>query len=184
MAYGSYCTQIGPDGNGAMRCGQASLASALLDDGYQSDPWELTLQLERESDPQKDGTTCNDLIALADRYGLAGRTWVHWNDAIQGLNKGEAVLCLLDNRYMVPRSYPDGESWNAMHWVRVVRFSDRDDMCYVYDPLTYMYQPDNSVYQGPVASTAEQVMAAIIATSYWESGVILTSRQGKDLNSR
>jgi Peptidase_C39 like family len=184
MAYGSYCTQIGPDGNGGMRCGQASLASALLDDGYQSDPWELTLQLERGSDPEKDGTTCQDLISLADEYGLDGRPWTNWEDAVEALNNGEAVLCLLDNRHMEPRSYPNGESWNAMHWVRVVRFTDRDDMCYVYDPLTYMYQPDNTVYQGPVASAATSIMAAIMATAYWESGVILTSRGGRDLNSR
>ena len=184
MAYGSYCTQIGPDGYGAMRCGQASLASCLLDDGYQSDPWELTLQLERGSDPQGDGTTCQDLISLADEYGLDGRVWYSWDDAKQALTNGEAVLCLLNNEYLTPRTYPAGASWNAMHWIRVVRFSDRDDMCYVYDPLTYCVQLDGTVYQGPVASTAEDVMGAIASTAYPEAGVIFTSRGHRDLNSR
>lgn len=184
MAYGSYCTQIDSSGSGGMRCGQACVASCLLDDGWQSDPWELTLELEQESDPQKDGTTCQDIIRLADANGLDGRNWYSWDDAIVALSNGEAVLCLLDNRYLLPRSYPNGESWNAMHWIRVVRVSDRDDMCYVYDPLTYQYQPDNTVYQGPVASTQDQIWAAIMATTYPESGVILTSRQGNDLNSR
>jgi hypothetical protein len=57
-------------------------------------------------------------------------------------------------------------------------------MCYVYDPLTYLYQPDGSVYQGPVASTVEQVMAAIRVTAWPEAGVIFHSRAGKNLNSR
>jgi len=68
--------------------------------------------------------------------------------------------------------------------IRVVRVTDRDDMCYVYDPLTYIYQPDGTVYQGPIASTAEQVMAAIVSTPYPEAGTILASRSHRDLNSR
>lgn len=184
MAYGSYCTQISPSGSGGMRCGPASVASVLLDDGWQSDPWELVLQLDQEVDPAKDGTTCDDLIRLADAHGVDGRNWYSWDDAIASMNMGAAVLCLLDNRYLLPRSYPNGESWNAMHWVRALVYSDRDDMVYLYDPLTYLYQPDGSVYQGPVASTQEQLWTAIMATSYSESGVILSSRQGRDLNAR
>jgi hypothetical protein len=184
MVYGSYCTQIDPSGSGGMRCGPACVASVLLDDGWQSDPWQLTLQLDSEVDPQKDGTTAQDLVALGEAHGLSGNVWYSWNDAIVALSNGGAVLCLLDNRYLLPRSYPNGESWNAMHWIRVVARSDRDDMCYVYDPLTYLYQPDGTVYQGPVASTSEQIMAAIMATPYSEAGSILWSLQGKDLNSR
>ena len=184
MAYGSYCTQIDQSGSGGMRCGPASVASCLLDDGWHSDPWQLTVQLDAQIDPQKDGTTCQDLIALADQYGLDGRVWYEWHDAAQHLLIGEAVLCLLDNRYLLPRSYPNGEAWNAMHWIRVIAFSERDDMCYVYDPLTYLYQPDGTAYQGPVASTVAQVMAAIAVTPYAEAGVILRSRQGIDLNAR
>jgi hypothetical protein len=184
MPYGSYCTQIDPNGSGGMRCGPASCASVLLDDGWQSDPWQLTLQLDAAIDPAKDGTTCQDLIRLLEPLGLAGRVWYQWHDAAQALLNGEAVLCLLDNRYLLPRSYPSSESFNAMHWIRVIVASDRDDMCYVYDPLTYLYQPDGTVYQGPVASTVEQVQAAIAVTPYAEAGVIFSSRAGNNLNSR
>jgi hypothetical protein len=184
MAYGSYCTQIDPSGSGGMRCGPACVASVLLDDGYQSDPWALTLQLDHEIDPMKDGTTAQDLVNLGNAHGLDGNVWYSWEDAKAALSNGGAVLCLLDNRYLLPRSYPNGESWNAMHWIRVVVGSDRDDMCYVYDPLTYLYQPDGTVFQGPVASTSGQIMAAVMATAYAEAGSILWSRSGKDLNSR
>lgn len=184
MAYGSYCTQIDPSGSGGMRCGPASVASVLLDDGYQSDPWQLTLQLDSEVDPAKDGTTSQDLIRLAGQHGLDGREWYQWGDAAQALLNGEAVLCLLDNRHMVPRSYPPGESWNAMHWVRAVVHSDRDQLVYCYDPLTYLPQPDGTVYQGPVATSQPELWAAIMATQYPDAGVILTSRGGRDLNAR
>ena len=184
MAYGTYCTQIAPDGSGGMRCGPACVASVLLDDGWQSEPSQLTHQLDAAVDPAKDGTTCDDLIGLAEACGLDGESWYSWDDATSALTNGAAVLCLLDNRQLLPRSYPNGESWNAMHWIRVVRVSDRDDMCYVYDPLTYLYQPDGTAYQGPVASTVEQVLAAIQATPYAEAGVILRSRTSRDLNAR
>lgn len=184
MAYGSYCTQIDPSGSGGMRCGPASVASVLLDDGWQSDPWQLTLQLDREIDPGKDGTTCQDLLDLGNAHGLDGNVWYSWEDATVALSNGGAVLCLLDNRHLLPRSYPSGESWNAMHWIRAVVCSERDDMVYVYDPLTYLYQPDGTVYQGPVASTQDQIWQAIMATSYPESGVVLWSRQGNNLNTR
>lgn len=184
MAYGSYCTQIDPSGSGGMRCGPASCASVLLDAGWQSDPWQLTLQLDSEVPGAQDGTTSQDLIQLMDRYGFDGRTWQHWQELRDGLAAGEAVLILCDNRYLTPRSYPDGASWEAMHWVRVVVASDRDDMLYVYDPLTWIHQKDGTVYQGPVASTWDGVNDAISATPYWESGVIFTSRQGVDLNKR
>jgi hypothetical protein len=184
MAYGSYCTQIDPSGSGGMRCGPASCASVLLDDGYQSDPWQLTLQLDAEIDPAKDGTTCQDLITLMDKYGLDGRTWQQWPELLAALEHGEAVLILCDNRYLTPRSYPSGASWEAMHWIRAVVASDRDDMVYVYDPLTWIVQTDGSVYQGPVASNFPGIIGAVAATAYWEAGVILTSRQGHNLNTR
>jgi hypothetical protein len=184
MAYGSYCTQIDPTGSGGMRCGPASCASVLLDDGWQSDPWQLTLQLDAEIDPQKDGTTCQDLIDLMSRYGCDGRTWVHWQELLDGIAAGQAVLVLCDNRYLVPRSYPAGAAWEAMHWVRAVVASDRDDMVYLYDPLTWIRQRDGSIYQGPIASSFDGMNDAISATAYWESGVILTSRKGTNLNQR
>jgi len=184
MPYGSYCTQIGPDGQGAMRCGPACVASVLLDDGWQSDPWQLTLQLEAQSDPQGDGTTSADLIRLANANGLDGRLWYGWPEADAALLAGEAVLVLCDNRYLTPRTYPPGASWEALHWVRCVVHSQRDDMLYLYDPLTYGAQLWGPPYQGPVASTVDGCTAAIQATAWPESGVILTSRLGHDLNAR
>lgn len=184
MPYGSYCTQIGPDGYGAMRCGPASLASCLLDDGWESDPWELTLRVTSDCSFTQDGATSLEMISCAAAHGLDGRVWYTADELKQALAQGEGVLLLLDNRHMVPRSYPPGSSWNAMHWIRVVLHTERDDMAYVYDPLTYLAQPDGSVYQGPIASTAQGLLNAVMATGYAESGVILTSRQGRDLNSR
>lgn len=184
MAYGSYCTQIDPSGSGGMRCGPASCASVLLDAGWQSDPWQLTLQLDSECPGAQDGTTSADLIALMDGYGFDGRMWQHWQELLDAIAAGEAVLILCDNRYLTPRSYPHGASWEAMHWVRAVVASDRDDMVYLYDPLTWIPQNDGTVYQGPVASTFDGVNDAISATAYWESGIVLTSRQGVDLNKR
>lgn len=184
MGYGSYCTQIDPSGSGGMRCGPACCASVLLDAGWQSDPWALTLQLDSEVPGSVDGTTSQDLIDLMNRYGFDGRTWQQWAEMRNALDQGEAVLVLCDNKFLEPRSYPPGAAWEAMHWVRVVVASDRDDMVYLYDPLTWIVQKDGSVYQGPVASTFDGLNDAISATPYWESGVIFTSRVGVDLNAR
>src|SRR5262245_26911655 len=79
MATSDYCTQIAPSGSGGMRCGPASCASVLLSEGWQSDPWELTLQLDAKVDPQKDGTTSQDLLALMAGYGFAGGLWYAWD---------------------------------------------------------------------------------------------------------
>ena len=184
MGYGSYCTQIDPSGSGGMRCGPACCASVLLDAGWQSDPWALTLQLDSEVPGAADGTTSQDLITLMDRYGFDGRTWQHWQEMKDALVVGEAVLILCDNKYLEPRTYPSSSAWEAMHWVRAVVASDRDDMVYLYDPLTYAIQKDGTVYQGPVASTFDGLNNAISATPYWESGIILTSRVGTNLNAR
>jgi hypothetical protein len=40
------------------------------------------------------------------------------------------------------------------------------------------------VYQGPTTCTAQALLNAVMATGYSESGVVLTSRQGRNLNSR
>lgn len=184
MSYGSYCTQIGPDGYGAMRCGPASIASVLLDDGWASDPWGLTLQVTNDCSFMGDGATSQEMLRCADAHGLDGRLWYTADQLREALDQGEAVLALLDNRYLVPRPYPPGDNWNAMHWLRAVGWSDRDDMLYIYDPLTYLGQPDGSVYQGPTTCTAQALLNAVMATGYPESGVVLSSRRGVDLNSR
>jgi hypothetical protein len=156
----------------------------LLDDGWGSDPWQLTVQVSDQCGFTGQGATSNEMIACASAHGLDGRLWYAIDEAISALAAGEAVLALIDNRHLVPRTYPPGDAWNAHHWVRAVLHSDRDDMLYLYDPLTYAPQPDGSVYQGPVASTAQGLLNAIMATPYPESGVILTSRTGQNLNSR
>lgn len=184
MGYGSYCTQIDPSGQGGMRCGPACCASILLDAGWESDPWALTVQLDAQIDPSHDGTTPTDLIRLMTSYGFGCREWVQWGEMRDALARGEAVLILCDNRYLTPRSYPPGAAWEALHWVRAVVASDRDDLVYIYDPLTYLPQTEGPVYQGPMASTYDGLNAAISATAYWESGIIVTSPLGIDLNAR
>jgi hypothetical protein len=124
------------------------------------------------------------MIRCGDGFGLDGRAWTSMAEARSALQAGEAVVALLDNRHLVPRTYPPGNAWNAMHYVRVIRATPRDQMLYCYDPLTYQPQPDGSVYQGPIASTTQALLTAIKATPFTESGVIYTSRRGVDLNAR
>jgi hypothetical protein len=182
--HGTYCTQIGPDGSGHERCGAAALASVVLDNGWQSDPWELTVQIADTYGITDQGATSQQLIAAAADYNLDGRLWYRWEELKAALSAGEAVLILCDNQYLEPRTYPAGYQWEAMHWVRAVVASDRDDMVYLYDPLTWAPQKDGTVYQGPVASSFDGINEAVSATPYSEAGVILRSRAGLDLNAR
>jgi hypothetical protein len=184
MPYGSYCTQIDASGSGRERCGGACLASCLLDEGYQSDPWALTVQVSDQCGITDQGCTSDQLGACATAYGLDWRYWYSGNDARQAIGQGEAVLVLCDNQFLIPRPYPAGYGWEAHHWIRIVAFTDLDDMCYVYDPLTYMGQKDGSVYQGPTVATFDAIWQAVMATPYSESGIVLSSRQGRNLNSR
>jgi len=178
----AYCTQIAPSGSGGMRCGPASCASVLLSEGWQSDPWELTLELDAKVDPQKDGTTSQDLLTLMAGYGFGGGIWSSWSELHDRLWVGEAVLLLNANWYLEPRPYPSDASFNAMHWIRLVVDSVPDAMIYTYDPLTYLYQPDGSVYQGPTVHTVASCKAAGDATGYPEYGIYLLSPSGKNLN--
>jgi len=182
MATSDYCTQIAPSGSGGMRCGPASCASVLLSEGWQSDPWELTLQLDAKVDPQKDGTTSQDLLALMAGYGFAGGLWYAWDELAQHLAAGHAVLLLNDNAYLVPRPYPAGDNWNAMHWIRLLVRSGPDAMIYTYDPLCWMQQPSGDAYQGPTVQTEASCRLAGEATGYPEYGVFFVSPSGRDLN--
>lgn len=184
MAYGTYCTQIGPDGSGHERCGGAVLASCLLDDGWASDPYQLMVQVSDQCGMTDRGCTSQQLIDCAAAHGLDGRLWYGQSEAKDAIDQGEAVLVLCDNEYLEPRPYPAGYGWEAMHWVRIVLYSDRDRLAYVYDPLTYMGQKDGSVYQGPTCMDLDTIMRAVQVTPYPEAGVILSSRQGRNLNAR
>ena len=178
----AYCTQIDPNGSGGDRCGPASCASVLLSEGWQSDPWELTLQCGRQADPERNGTTSQDLLNLMAGYGFVGGLWHAWADGHDHLLRGNAVLLLNENRLLRPRPYPAGTSCNSTHWIRLVAHSVPDGMIYVYDPLTYLYQPDGTVYQGPTVATRASCRAAGDATGYPEYGVFFESPSGQNLN--
>lgn len=182
MAYPTYCTQLDATGNGHYRCAGACLASALLDEGWQSDPWALTVQISDEEGWTDNGATSDQLISAAQARGLGGRKWTYWEELEQAVAQGEAVMVLCQNQYLEPRAYPMDYGWEALHWVRVLAVALRDDMCYVYDPLCYLAQKDGSVYQGPTLSTEGTMVTAIQTNGWPEAGVILTSGSGTNLN--
>lgn len=173
-----------PSGSGGDRCGPASCASVLLSEGWQSDPWQLTLECSAKADPEMNGTTSHDLLNLMDGYGLAGGLWHSWDELALHWDAGDAVLLLNENYLLNPRPYPAGSSFNATHWIRLVAGAVPDGMLYVYDPLTYLYQPDGTVYQGPTVATELSCRLAGDATGYPEYGVYFISPSGKDLNRR
>lgn len=182
MAIGDYCTQMAPDGSGHEACGAACLASCALSNGWESDPWELTQVISHKYGIQDRGATSEQLIQAGADYQLDGSKWYAWSEAEAQMLAGGAVLCLLDNSRLVPRPYPSGTGWNAMHWIRVLRVVENGRMVYAYDPLTYMYQPDGSVYQNPTVVTQESLWEAIMATGYPEAGVIFLSLNYRNLN--
>jgi len=178
-----YCTQLDSGGSGGDRCGPASCASVLLSEGWQSDPWALTLECGAKSDPEMNGTTSQDLLNLMAGYGFSGGLWHQWDDGMDLMRRGNAVLLLNANWLLTPRPYPAGSSWNAHHWIRLVFEGVPDGMMYVYDPLTYMVQPDGSVYQGPTVVTSSSAKASGDGTGYPEYGVFFASPSGKNLNT-
>jgi hypothetical protein len=178
----AYCTQIDPGGYGGMRCGPACCASVLLSEGWQSDPWQLTCELDAKVDPQKDGTTSQDLLTLMADYGFAGGLWYTWDDFRAHRDAGHAVLALCDNAYLHPRMYPPGDNWNALHWIRLNLEHVPDEMVYAYDPLTYLPQPDGTVDQCPNVYWRNSVKDAIAHTAWPEAGIFLVSPSAKDLN--
>lgn len=180
----AYCTQMAPSGSGGMRCGPASCASVLLSAGWQSDPWGLTLELDAKVDPEKDGTTSQDLLQLMAGYGFSGGLWDTWDDLYAHWERGDAVLLLNANWMLSPRPYPSSTSFNAMHWIRLLAEAGPDQMVYTYDPLTYLYQPDGTIFQGPTVHTTASCRAAGDATGYPEYGVYLKPLTGGDLNGR
>lgn len=163
------------------RCGPAALASALLERGWQSDPWLLTLELTHETpgavgDTLPDGSTSDQLIAAcaahslpAEKFGFAP---TFWDEAVAALAQGRQVLLLLDNWLLRPRAYPLGVNWDALHWVRLVRVLD-DRTALLHDPLCWMQGEYQQPYQGPTVATIDSIKAAIIATPWPESGILI-----------
>jgi hypothetical protein len=182
MAIGDYCTQMAPDGSGHEACGAACLASVALSNGWESDPWELTKEIAFKYGIVDRGATSEQLIQAAEDYELDGSKWYAWSECTAQLAAEGAVLCLLDNSHLSPRPYPSGSSWNAMHWIRACAVAENGKMVYVYDPLTYMQQPDGTVYQNPTVVTQESLWEGIMATGYPEAGIILISKTYRNLN--
>lgn len=169
-----YCTQVDSGGSGRERCAGACLASVMLDAGWQSDPWELTVAVSDEAGWTDKGATSQEIIDYAARHGFSGRLWYSWGDLEAALVNGEYALILLDNRNLYPRSYPSGAGWNATHWIRAKAMQIGGDLLYAYDPLTYLWDSIGRLYQGPYLYTVESVRQAIQATPYAEAGVILS----------
>jgi hypothetical protein len=179
----AYCTQMAPDGSGHEACGAACLASVMLSEGWQSDPWGLTQQVAMENGIWNEGSTSDQLLTAAGRYGFSGGKWYSWQDGCNHLEAGHAVLNLLNNWVLEPREYPNGGAWNSLHWTRSVRQLDVDGLVYTYDPLCWMPQADGSVYQGPGLYTIATVQTAIAGTSWPEAGIYLVSPSGRNLNA-
>lgn len=182
MQVGTYCTQIGPDGSGHERCGAACLASVMLNEGWQSDPFMLTCQVADENGITDVGCTSDQLLAAAARYGFTGGKWHQMAEAWDLLANGHAVLVLCNNVYLAPRMYPPGAGWNAMHWIRILAPLENGQMVYSYDPLTYDHHPSGYTYQNPNAYLTYSVQRAVQVTAYPEAGIFLTSPSGKNLN--
>jgi hypothetical protein len=115
-------------------------------------------------------------------YGFSGGLWDTWDDLYPHWEHGHAVLLLNQNWLLSPRPYPASTSFNATHWIRLLVEAGPDQMIYVYDPLTYLYQPDGKVFQGPTVATSSSCKAAGDATGYPEYGIYLISPSGKNLN--
>jgi hypothetical protein len=179
---GAYCTQMAPDGSGHLACGAACLASVMLSEGWQSDPWQLTHQVAVDNGIWNQGATSDELLAAGSRYGFTGDKWYGWSEGTGHLLAGTAILALLNNWLLEPRQYPSGGAWNSLHWVRLVIDVPPDGLIYTYDPLCYLAQADGSVYQGPNVYDVATVQAAIAGTSWPEAGIYLLSPTGRNLN--
>lgn len=169
-----YTTQIGPDGSGHERCGPAVVASVLLSAGWESDPYQLVLEVANRVPGgwYDQGTTVETMLRLANEYGFKAQTWVVWTQAVEALQAGKAVLVLNMNEHLFPTNYPFAPGWRTEHWIRLVDLED-DELAYVYDPLTYLPQSDGRVYQGPTIQTIESIREAIRATPDAVSGIVM-----------
>lgn len=174
MWLADYCTQLGPDGYGHDRCWAACIASALLTFGWQSDPYGLMREVTNRGAGDDHTENLDDLISTAESYGIHGRKWTLWREAEDALNQGDIPIALIANHLLIPRPYPNGAGWEALHFVRIRQVLDNGSLVYLYDPLCYLPQPMGGIYQGPTVVTFQSLAGAIMATPLDQAGVILS----------
>jgi hypothetical protein len=174
MWLSDYCTQLGPDGYGHDRCWAACIASALLTFGWQSDPYGLMRDVTAKGPGDDHTEDVADLIATAEAMGIHGRPWTGWHECEEALAADEVPIALIANHLLIPRPYPPGAGWEALHYVRIRQVLDDGSLIYLYDPLCYLPQPLGGIYQGPTVVTYQSLTAAIMATPNQYAGVILT----------
>lgn len=171
---GAYCTQIGPDGNGHDRCWAACIASGLLTFGWDSDPFELTRQVAQLPPGEGNPANLDQMQAAAETFGVKVSRWTVWESAATAMAGNDVVVALVDNKYLIPHSYPRGRGWDALHYIRLVEYIDNEQMIYCYDPLTYLTQGGFGLYQGPTIYTKESITNAIMHTPYNDAGLIIS----------
>jgi hypothetical protein len=175
-----YVTQIWPDQSGHEGCAWASMASLMLSAGWESDAFGLYRQVQDQYGAPGQPVTLDQLAAALAAEGFTTQPWQGWAEAEGALARGDGVLCLLLNRLLLPRPYPFGAGWEAHHWLRLYGQWAGGCMALLYDPLCYAVQPNGAVYEGPTVATCESVRAAIRATPYPDSG-LLVHREGTNL---
>lgn len=171
--FGDYCTQVGPDGSGHDRCAPACVASILLSEGWESDPWELTLEITAKHFVPEQGATAGQILDALAAYAQHGHTLITRHECLDALDGRQHLLLLVQNAVLVPRSYPPGPGWEALHWIRAVRTHEDETLLYCYDPLTYLPQRTGAIYQGPWLYTADSVWEAVRATPEPYAGVVV-----------
>lgn len=169
----AFATQIDQNGSGRDRCAAGVLASCMLSEGWQSDPFGLTVQVADEARWTDQGANSQQLMGEAARYGFQSRKWTAWQEALDALAAGQYVACLNMNAALRPTAYPLTGGWRQEHWLRLLQVLDGGEMAYCYDPLCYLPQIDGSIYEGPTVYTVESLRAAIAATPQPEAGVVL-----------
>src|SRR5689334_15777081 len=111
-----YVSELGPDLSGHRRCGAASIASILLDLGWDRWPYDLMLEVASKiPNIEQSGTTIGQAIDVCRSYGLKAADWIYWEEALSALSGQKSVLAWCDNWILNPRAYPDSASWDALH---------------------------------------------------------------------
>lgn len=181
-----YCTEIGPDGFGHARCGPACLAYHFIKAGWESDPFQLTLQLTYDilgvpyDTPLNtfvglpNGATCQQLITVCGKYGVSASPIMSFTDAMNAAaDPTKTVVLLLDNWYIRPRVYPAGSGWDAAHFVAIDGIIN-EQYAVLNDPLCYIAGEYPLAYQGFTIADTKSLKTAVVATpADWYVGITL-----------